>query len=180
MANVIRSGTGHVRAKAVEELKLYWLIFIYLALMFGAFNTYRRLVLGESGISYGHYGAGLIEAAVIAKVILIGRALKLGHRVERHPLILTVLAKSLLFGLLVALTSILERIIEGFLRGNTWPVIAHHLLVNGPREVLARTVVMIISFIPFFGLWEIARVLGPERLHEMFFHRQPPSPAGNR
>lgn len=177
MAKVIQRPAGHFREKALEEFRLYWLIFVYLALMFGAFNTYRRLVLGESGISYGHYGAGLLEAAVIAKVILIGHALKLGHRVERHPLILTVIAKSLLFGLLVALVSILERILEGFLRGNTWPGIAHRLVINGPREVLARTLVMIISFIPFFALWEIARVLGPGKLYEMFFRRQLSPPA---
>lgn len=167
---------AHLRAKAAEEFRLYWLIFVYLAVMFGAFNTYRRLVLGESGISYGHWGAGIFEAAVIAKVVLIGEAIRLGRRIERFPLILTVLVKSLLFGVLVGLVNILERIIEGLLRGHPWPEIAHHLLLNGPREVLARAVVMIITFIPFFALWEIARIIGPGKLHEMFFRRQPSPP----
>lgn len=170
---IIQHRDGHLRERAAEEFRLYWMVFAYLALMFGAFNTYRRLVLGESGIDYGHYGAALIEAAVIAKVILIGQALKVGKRFERHPLIIGVLVKSFLFGLLVALFNVLERATEGLVHGDAWPAIAQHLVINGPKEILARTITVIVSFIPFFALWEIARVLGPAKLSEMFLHRRP-------
>jgi hypothetical protein len=166
-------GAGHLKEKAIEEFRLYWIVFAYLALMFGAFTTYRRLVLSEVGISYGHYGIGIIEAAVIAKVILIGEAFHLGKRIENHALIIAVLVKSVLFGLLVGVFNVLERVIEGLIHGDSWAGIAHRVVVYGPRESLARAVVMIVSFIPFFALWEVARVLGPGKLHEMFWHRRP-------
>lgn len=177
MATTIQHRGGHFREKAIEEFKLYWVIFAYLALMFGAFNTYRRLVLSESGISYAHYGAGLIEALVIAKVILIGQAFKLGKRFESRPLIVAVLVKSVLYGLLVGLFSVLERVIEGWVHGDAWPAIAQRLVENGPREILARTLTVIVSFIPFFALWEVGRLLGPGKLFEMFLHNRPASPA---
>jgi hypothetical protein len=158
-----------LKDRALEELRLYWVVFAFLTLMFGAFSLYRRLVLHEVGISYAHYGAALVEAAIIAKVILIGQAMKVGKGMERRPLIITVLAKAVLYGLLVAIFDVLERVVEGLFRGYEWQAIAHRLLVNGPTDALAQTVMVFVSFIPFFALWEIGRVLGPGKLWEMFF-----------
>jgi hypothetical protein len=165
----------HFKEKAVEEFKLYWLVFFFLAVMFGAFNTYRRLILGEVGVNYGHYGAGLIEAAIIAKVILIGDAMKLGRWMEaKYPLIYTVLVKSVLFGLLVAVFNMIEHAIEGLVHGETWALIlAHPFPAQNTNEILARTVVMIVTFIPFFAVWEAGRVLGRGKLSEIFLrHRR--------
>lgn len=165
-----------IKERAVEEFKLYWLVFVFLAIMFGAFNTYRRLILGEVGMTYGHWGAGLIEAAVIAKVILIGDAMKLGRWMdETYPLIYTVLVKSVLFGLLVAVFNILEHSIEGLVHGATWAqILAHPFPAQNTNEALARTVVMIVTFIPFFALWEIGRLLGHGKLAVLFFHHRAP------
>ena len=163
-----------LKEKAAEELRIYWVVFAFLALMFGAFTIYRRLILSEVGISYAHYGAGLIKAAVIAKVILIGQALKLGRRFERHALIVVVLVKSALYGLLVAIFTVLERVIEGLARHESWPSIAHRLLSTGSTEILAQTLVMIVAFLPFFALWETGRVLGEGSLAELFLHRKAP------
>src|SRR5262252_7463888 len=91
--------TSRVREKVEEELKLFFVVFAFLALMFSAFLTYRRLVSSEAGITYLHYGAGLIKAAVIAKIILLGQAMKVGKRVESQPLIIAVFVKSVLYGL---------------------------------------------------------------------------------
>lgn len=174
MATDVQHAPHHFKEKAVEEFKLYWLVFLFLAVMFGAFNTYRRLILGEVGMTYGHWGAGLIEALVIAKVILIGDAMKLGRWMEsKYPLIYTVLVKSVLFGLLVAVFNIMEHSIEGLIHGQAWAqVLAHPLPAQNTNEVLARTVVMIVTFVPFFTVWETARVLGPGKLSEIFFGRR--------
>ena len=53
--------TVGLKEKAIEEFKVFWVVAAFLALMFGAFTTYRRLILTEFGISYVHYGAGLIR-----------------------------------------------------------------------------------------------------------------------
>ena len=59
------------------------LITAYLAAFFVAFLTYRRLISREFGVSIFHYGYALFEALVIAKVILIGKALGLGKAQSR-------------------------------------------------------------------------------------------------
>ena len=164
---------ARVKEKAVREFKLYWIVFSFLALMFCAFTTYRRLILGEVGVSYGHYGAGLIEAAVIAKVLLIGEAMKLGHRMEEHPLVLSVLVKSVLFGIFVGVFNIIEHIVEGLFHHESWQaILSHPFQAQTMNELLARTVMLIVTFIPFFALWETSRVLGPGKLSQMFLHRR--------
>jgi len=102
-----------------------------------------------------HYAAALIEAAVIAKVMLIGQIAGLGKRFESEPLIVTVPVKALLYALLVALFGLLEHIIEGVVHGKDWAGIVHAFLSIGIYEILARTLMVIFTFIPFFALWEL-------------------------
>ena len=76
-ANTNRAGW---KSKAIHEMTEYYIIFMYLAVFFGLFTWYRRLILAEYQISYLHYGVGVIKALVLAKVIMIGRALRLGRQ----------------------------------------------------------------------------------------------------
>jgi hypothetical protein len=160
-----------LKQKIREELKAFWLIALYLALFLGALTFYRRLILAEFGVAYLHYGIALIEALVLAKVILIGSAMKLGRRFESSPLIVSVLWKSLLFGVLVVLFGILEHVLEGLFRRESLQTILRHLLDVGMYELLARMVMLIVAFLPFFAFWEIGRVLGERKLSALFFSR---------
>ena len=161
-----------LKEKAIEEFRMFWAIAIYLALMLGAFTSYRRLILSESGISYLHYGAGVIEALILAKVILIGEALGLGKRFEAAPLFVSVLFKAALFGVFAGLFGVIEHVIEGLAHRESWDGIAHSLVSAGRDEIIARTLVLIVTFIPFFAFWETDRVLGEGRLFELFFHKR--------
>ena len=65
---------AELKEKVIDELKVFWIITLYLALLFGSFMGYRRLILAEFGVPYLNYGFALIEALIIAKVIMIGDA----------------------------------------------------------------------------------------------------------
>jgi hypothetical protein len=43
----------------------------------------------------------------------------------------------------------------------------------GRDELLARTLVMLVAFVPLFAFSETARVVGEGRLRELFLHRRP-------
>ncbi len=172
MIQDMHATTRHLKEKAIEEFRLYLIVFAYLALMLGAFTTYRRLILAQAGITYAHYGAGIIEAAVVAKVILIGQALGVGKRLETQPVLVSVFVKSILYALLVAAFGVVEHLIEGLWHGGGWSAAMRNLLVLGPHELLARAMVVIVSFLPFFALWEVGRVLGPGKLNEIFLSRR--------
>lgn len=160
-----------LKERALEEFKIYWIIALYLAVFLGSFTVYRRLILKEFGVAYLNYGFALIEALVIAKVILIGNALGLGRRFECRPLWLSVLYKSILFGILVFLFGILERVVEGLIHRKDWAGILQGMTELGLYELLARIVMLVLAFVPFFASWEIGRVLGPGKLSALFFSK---------
>jgi hypothetical protein len=164
-----RSG---VKGKVVHEVKELLVIFLYLALFFCAFTTYRKLVMKEMGISYFHYGFALIKALVLAKVILLGRCVRFANVFDDRPLIVPTLYKVILFGIFVLAFEVLEHLIGGFLHGKDVMSAFQEMMSAGWDELLARTLVMLVAFVPLFAFSETARVMGEGRLTELFLHKR--------
>ncbi|KEF40827.1 MAG: hypothetical protein ER33_14860 [Cyanobium sp. CACIAM 14] len=169
-----RSG---LRTRAYRELKVFGLTALYLWIFLGSFSLYRRLILAEAGVSYLNYGFALVEALIIAKVILIGRLFGFSRRYEGEPLIVPVAYKTLFFGVLVMAFSLLEHMLEGLFRGQGGLGGLHEMFTLGIYEISARVLMLIIALVPFFALMEMGRVLGMDRLSAMFF-RKPVLPQG--
>lgn len=167
---------SNLKEKAKEELKEFWVISIYLFIFFGAFTFYRRMILAEFGVTYLHYGTALIEALIIAKVVLIGKAIGLEKRINGGPMILIVVFKSFVFALLAILFGVLEHVVDGLIRKQDWAGILQNVLSVGAHELFARLVMLFVSFLPFFAFWEIGSYIGPHKLINMFFSKAPPLP----
>jgi hypothetical protein len=167
---------ANFKQRAIEEFKEFWITALYLALFLSAFTFYRRMVLAEFGITYLHYGIAVLEALVIAKIVLIGRALGVEKYIDgRGPLILSVVLKAAIFAVLAILFGVLEQIVEVLLHRSDWPSVIRGVRGVGAYELLARVVMLFISFVPFFAFWEIGHVLGRGKLIELFFStRQSP------
>jgi hypothetical protein len=162
------------KQRAASELKTYWLIACYLWLFFGAFTVYRRLVLAQTEAPYLHYGIAIVEALVIAKVILIGRLFGFGRHFEDRPLIVPVLYKAALFGALVLLFGVGEHLIKGWFHNESLSTILHGIVAVGGHELVARVLMLIVAFIPFFAFGELGRVIGADKLMAMFFSKREP------
>ena len=158
--------------KIAHEMTEYWLNFVYLAVVFGTFTSYRRLILAEYHVSYFNYGIALIEAAVLAKIILIGEAAHFGRKHEDKPLIVPTLYKTILFAVWVVGFKVLEHMVRGLLRGEGLAGGFHELFSKDGYEILANALVMISAFVPFFAIKELGRVFGRERLRALFFRRR--------
>jgi len=166
-----------LKARAMDEFKLYWFCTVYLFIALGTFMLYRRLVLAEAGVPYLNYGIAAVEAMIIAKVVLIGRALHLGKRYEGAPLAASVAYKSIVFGVIVLLFGVLEHVVTGLLRHRTGAQIVDDLFNLGIYELLARMLMMMIAFVPMFAFWELGRVVGTTELRDLFLKRQRPHEA---
>lgn len=167
---------GNLKEKAIAELKEFWMIALYLFVFFGAFTFYRRMITAEFGVTYLHYGVALIEALVIAKVVLIGRALGLGREAARGRLIVSVVLNAFVFALLSILFGVLEHVVDGLIHKKDWASIMRDLLAVGPHELFARLIMMFVSFLPFFAFLELGRALGPHRLLDLFLAKRRPEP----
>jgi hypothetical protein len=162
-----------LRGRAVEEFRIYWVIFIYFAFVLSAFIMYRRLTIHSMAVTHLHYGFALIEAAIIGKVILIGKTFGLGRRLEAgHRLIAIVLLKSILYALLLGLFGVVEHLVHGLLHKESLQAIASHLAGVGLNEFLGRVLLVLVVFVPFFALLEACRVLGNTDLYALFFNKR--------
>ena len=162
-------GKEGLKQRAVHELIQLLVIFLYLAFFFCAVTTYRMLLLNDFRDSYFNYAFSVINALVVAKVILIGEYTHLGKRLEDKPLLVSSIYKALLFGLLTFAFHVVEEAIKGALHGKG---AASAFLDIHVTDLLARTIVIFCTFIPLFGFREVRRVLGETKFNELFFHRQ--------
>ena len=164
-----REAKGSLKERAIEELRLFWIIALYLWVFLGSFTIYRRLIIAETGAAYLQYGIALIEALIIAKVILIGKLFGFSRRFEDKPLIVPVLYKSILFGALVLLFGIVERVVEGWFHKQGVVGGLREIDNLGAYELGARVLMLIVAFVPFFAFSEIGRVIGVKKLAALFF-----------
>lgn len=172
MENTGHAETKSLKERAIEEFKAYWVITVYLWLFLGSFTIYRRLILAETGVPYLHYGVALIEAMIIAKVVLIGRIFGFTRRFDHMPLIVPVLYKSLMFALLVMAFGLLEKTVEGLIHREGVLAGLQKVAEVGRYEIGARTVMLTVALVPFFAFSELGRVMGLSRLGAMFFARR--------
>jgi len=155
-----------------HEMVEYWINVCYLTLVFAAFTMYRRLLLAAYDITYTNYGVAVIEALVLAKVIMIGEVVRLGRGLEDKPLIYPTLYKTAIFTLFVALFTLIEHAIKGLWQGKGLAGGLVEFLEKGTHEILANSLVVFVAFIPFFGVKELGRILGQEKIRALFFKRR--------
>jgi hypothetical protein len=158
-----------LKSKALHEAKSFFWIFVYLWLCFGLFVLYKSLILAEQNIDYTGYGLAVVKALVLGKVILVAESLQLAERHQDKPLIYPTLYKSLVFFVILVLFSVFEEIVRGFFQHRT--IIESLSGIGGGSlpAILASGLIMFVVLIPFFAFREIGRVLGENKLYQLFF-----------
>ena len=159
------------KRKLLLEVTAYWINVLYLTILFSVFTSYRRLILAQYNIGYANWGISFIKALVLAKVIMVGSAFRLGRSLESKPLILSTLFQSVLFTLWVTLFAVVESTIRGLLHEKGLAGALDHLLADGSNELVSKCLVVFVAFIPFFAFKELGRVLGKGVIWQLFFRK---------
>ena len=154
-----------------KEMKEYAVVAGYFAFFFLSLTTYQKLVLAEYDIGFYRYGWAVLQAMILGKVVLLGQFLHLGSRFEGGALVLTAIWKSLVFALLTAALVAVEHVVEALIHHR--PVSAVFQLSGGHGfEILARFQIVLVAFVPFFAVRELARMSGHDDLVEVLFRRR--------
>jgi H+/gluconate symporter-like permease len=155
-----------IKQKAIHEGQEFAGISLYLAFFFCAVVAYSTVLLGKFQVSYFSYGSALINALVIAKVILIGEYAHLGKKQEGRPLVLSALYKAFLFTLLVFGFHVVEEVIKQLAHGDTIASALHEIRLD---TLICRNLIVFSTFIPLFAFRELQRVLGEDNFRSLFF-----------
>jgi len=167
----------HWKDLILHEFVEYWINVVYLGLVFAAFTQYRRFVLAAYDIVYTNYWIALIQALVLAKVIMIGAVVRLGRGLERKPLIYPTLYKTVVFSVLVVAFTVVEHAVKGLWQGKGPMGGVTEFFGKGLHELLAGSLVLFVSLIPFFAVKELSRVLGKDKIIALMFLKRPPEPS---
>ena len=108
-----------VKQILLDEAKKFIGIFVYLVIVFGLFVLHEWVVLSNQHISYRFYGFALINALVLAKIILVAEGLHFADKFREKPLAYPIVYKSLAFTILLICAYIAEEIIVAMLHGKT-------------------------------------------------------------
>ena len=160
------------KRKARHEFIDFIIIALYLAFFFCALSTYAMLLLKKYEIGYLNYTLAVINALIIAKVILVGEMAHLGRGVENRPLYQSILFKALFFGLLVFAFHLIEEFVKRLIHGEASGTVLHGIHFD---DLLSRSLVVFCAFLPLFGFREIRRVLGEDKLYALLLKPEPRS-----
>jgi len=153
----------------VCEAKKFGILFLYLAVVFGLLTLHQWVVLASNHISYAFYGASVINALILAKIMLVAEALHFGERFRDKPLAYSILYKSVAFGLMLVVAYVAEEVIVGLLKGKSLGQSTPELGGGTLGGILAIAVIMCVALIPFFAFKEIRRVYGGPQFDSLFF-----------
>ena len=162
-----------LKAKALHEFGRFATMFAYLWVMFFLLQLHQYVILAQRHIPFEQYGVGLINALVLAKVMLVADDLRLGEWRGQRPLIYPVLLRSILFAVVFIIFDIIEKMVVGVLHGRA---VADSIETFGGGGILGAILVAIIvaiALIPFFGFVELSRLMDPGELSRIFFLRGP-------
>ena len=160
-----------LKEKATLQLKEFLVMFIYLWLILGLFAIHRSIVLAEAHYNYQEQGFAIVNALILAKIMLIGEDLNLGSRFRHKPLVYSILYKSLVFAVFFICFHIFEEVVVGMFRGKT---VAQSLPAIGGgslQGIVSVGAIVFVSLVPFFAFREIARVIGKRELWSLLLSR---------
>jgi len=157
-----------LKTGAIDETKKLFGIFIYLWVLLSLFSFHKALVLNEEYLLYDQ-GFALINALVLAKVVLVGEFFGIGDKLRNRPLIYPIIFKAAVFAVLLICFHIVEKTLTGLLHGKTLfqsiPSIGGGML----QGILMIGIIMFVALMPFFAFRELDRAIGTQELHRLLF-----------
>jgi hypothetical protein len=156
-----------LKSRVAHEFRQLAILSAYLAVFFCVMATYSMLLMRRFDISYFAYGAALINAILVAKVILVGEAVHIGRRFEEKALLLSAIWKAFVFGWLVFVLHFLEEVLKHLIHRQSAATAFRAIRLD---DLLMRTIVIICAFVPLFLFRELRRAIGSENLRKVLFH----------
>jgi hypothetical protein len=170
---MMQGTTLSLKQKALEEAKRMLVITAYLSVLFSVFELHRLGVLRAQHLPYSYrVGFSLINALILAKVILIADALHAGKRLTRATMLVTVSLKSGLFAMILICFNTVEDVLVGLFHGKTLAESLPGGAGGGLEGQLIVGVTIFVVLIPFFAFRELRRTIGEDAFDDLVFRRK--------
>jgi len=156
-------------ARMIGMWKYFMIMFIYLWILFGLFVLNQQVVYQQQGSDYVYHGFAVLNALVLAKVMLVFEEMRLSRGLQRSPLIFPILFEAAFCALLFVGFHIIERYFVALLHGEDFAGVQVGPGGPGYRGLTIIALILFISLIPFFAFKNVVRVLGREKMMRLLF-----------
>ena len=143
---------------------------IFFLIAFSLILVTKRLILREYGISWTGFGAAIVGAFLVGKVVLIVDKLPFVNKFPDHPLIYNTCWKSLIYFLAALLVRYLEHVVSLLIKHESFMEANRHLAdeIVWPQFWLIQMWLAVLFFI-YCAMRELVRVIGRDKVIHMFF-----------
>jgi hypothetical protein len=163
------TGAVLLRQKAVREFKEMAALALYLYICLGAVLLLKTSILRDVGIDASVWGIAAVKALLLAKFMLIGRALKLGRGFRNGPLIWPTLYHALCFLILLLVLTTIEEIIVGGIHHRPLAESLAHVVGPTVFEGVSICIVLYLILVPYSAFVCLADVFGERETVRLFF-----------
>src|SRR5689334_13151636 len=140
-----------LKARAREELVEFTILAAYLYICLGAVVLLKAATLHEVGVSDVVWGLALVKSLVLAKFMLVGRALRIGERYRHKPLIWPTLHKSFAFLILLLVLTAIEEVVVGAIHHRAVTESLSHVVGPTVLSGIALCLIMFLILLPYFA-----------------------------
>jgi len=165
----LATSTASIRSKAVRELKELAALALYLYICLGAVVLLRAAVLQDEGVNVAIWGIAAVKALLLAKFMLLGRALQLGRRFRDRPLIWPTLYHALMFLILLLALTTIEEIVVGTIQHRSLSDSLTHVVGPTFFEGISLCLVLFLILVPYSAFVCLSDVLGERVALRLFF-----------
>jgi hypothetical protein len=146
---------------------------IFFLIIFHIVAFMRALMQKSYGIEVTDMALATIGALIVAKAILIAEKLPFMKTLEGKPLLHIVLWKTLIFSLFTFLFRLVEELVPLLAKHGSFGSAVSHLFeeIVWPR-FLATQILLFMALILYCSAAELIRVLGKERVKEIFLGQE--------
>jgi hypothetical protein len=136
----------------------------------------KAAVLHDQGVNFVPWVIATVKAALLAKFMLLGRAMKLGERYTGRSLIWPTLHKAFAFLVLLVVLVIIEEVVVGLFHHQSVAASLGELFGAKLYETLAGILILLLVLIPYLAFHVLHEALGEGRLARMVFVERRPMP----
>lgn len=165
-----------LRQRAAHEMRQFVIIFLYLWALFGLFVLNETIVDRTHGSAVVLQGFAVVNALVLAKVMLIAELLDVGRHFRRWPLVVTIVVEAAFYTVLFLAVHVLERVLVGHFHGETVSASMPSFGGGGLAGLLTVAAITFVSLLPFFTFKHVARAIGPDRMQAILLGRPATAP----
>jgi len=164
-----------IKHHAVREFRTFLIFFFYLWALFGLFVLNEAVITRMHGGTIAFQGFAVINAFVLAKVMMVIEKLELARWLRDRPRIVVILYEAAVCAVLFIVFHIAEHMIVDYFHGEA--AAGALAPAGGYLGLLIVAVILFVCLLPFFGFKNLALVIGMDRMREILFQRPtPPAP----